>query len=144
MFPFYFNRETLNKICQIYYRIFSFLPKQQIFLPHRKILRVHIGLWNTKMPERNSHPFRRFIFTYSVFCKFSLILILVKKLPGSRKNFFLLPISVHQADNIQKQVDKVQIQLQRGKYRCFLKQLRICGENLVIVPDLACIVSGET
>ena len=38
------------------------------------------------------------------------------------KDFFLFPIPVHQADNIQKQVDKVQIHLQRRKYRCFLKK----------------------
>lgn len=53
------------------------------------------------------------------FCIFSFAqnpLILAKKLLISRKNFFLFPIPVHQADNVQKQVDKIEIQLQRGEY----------------------------
>ena len=51
--------------------------------------------------------------TYLYSCKGTSVLL---------KDFFLFPIPVHQADNIQKQVDKVQIHLQRGKYRCFLKK----------------------
>lgn len=31
----------------------------------------------------------------------------------SPERFFLFPIPVHQADNVQKQVDKIEIQLQR-------------------------------